>query len=153
MVYVLLRGQTVEMVLDQVPQIVSAFAVVEWDGDMPIPGQIWTGEAFSDPLPTPDPEPVEPVYRLRVSPVEFKMLFSPTERLAIRQAREYSGTETAQKQLALLVDDWWSIVDDPRLTVVDLGLDQTMAGLDMLVTAGILSADRRVEIGMGIPAI
>ena len=105
---------------------------------------------------TPPPEPAEPelpapTYRTLVSPVEFKMLFSPAERLAIRQAREYAGEDEALKTLSLLVDDWWSIVDDPRLTGVDLSLPQTQAGLDMLVPAGILTAGRRAEIGLGIP--
>lgn len=83
--------------------------------------------------------------------MEFKLLFVPTERLAIRQAREYQGEDETQKTTAWLIDDWWSIVDDPRLTTVDLGLSQTQAGLDMLVSAAILTQARRDEIGLGMP--
>lgn len=109
-----------------------------------------SGETWAEPVPV-DPAPAGPNFRTLVSPVEFKMLFSPMERLAIRQAREYSGEVAEQKTFAMLVDDWWSIVDDPRLTGVDLALPQTQAGLDMLVPAGILTDERRAEIGLGMP--
>lgn len=127
------------------PDILAQFAEVPSNTvvDATFDGESWT--------PPPAIEPGASGYRLLVSPVEFKMLFSPMERLAIRQAREYAGEDEEQKTFAMLVDDWWSIVDDPRLTGVDLSLPQTQAGLDMLVPTGILTVERRAEIGLGIP--
>lgn len=93
-----------------------------------------------------------PQRRLRISPVEFKMAFAMQERLAIRQARSYSGDDPAQAEAAMVIDDWFGIIEDPRLTMVDLELPQTKEGLSYLVSAGILTAARKAEIEAGLPA-
>jgi hypothetical protein len=128
------------------PQIAAEF--VEVPDDVSHGWQLVDEDWF--PPEVADPIEAEPKRRLRVTPVEFKLLFQPGERLAIRQAREYQGEDGAQQTFAWLIDDWWSIVDDPRLTTVDLGLSQTQAGLDMLVTAGILTQQRRDEMALGM---
>lgn len=130
------------------PQIAAEFVEVpdEVTHGWRLEDDEWTAPPPIEPAPEPEQQ-----YRLQVTPVEFKLLFAPEERLAIRQAREYQGEEEPQKTTAWLIEDWWSIVDDPRLTVVDLDLTQTQTGLDMLVTATILTQERRDEIGRGMP--
>lgn len=56
----------------------------------------------------------------KVSPVEFKLLFTSAERLAINAAR--------QSDLAL--DDFYKILDDPRLTEVDMNLESNQAAIE-----------------------
>lgn len=94
----------------------------------------------------PSAPEVEPV--TRVSPVEFKLCFTPTERIAIRQLR---ATDPA-------IDDFFDILDDPRLSVVDLTLTSTVNGVDYILNAlqvgGVLTAEaaatRRGEILSGV---
>ena len=101
-----------------------------WDGTTPIKPVI--------------PEPVEPpaptVVPSKVSPVEFKLLFTPQERVAIKAAR-------ATDQV---IDDFYDIVEDPRLTFVDLGLQSTQDALSYMVAQGLLTEDRRSEILAGV---
>ena len=82
-------------------------------------------------------EPVEPeiVYE-KVSPVEFKILFTMSERLAINPL----------KQSDEIIKDWFEILDDARLTFVDLGLKSTQDALSYLVTLEILTEDRKLQI-------
>lgn len=100
-------------------------------------GSRLSGTTWSHPAPMPEQR------RLQISPVEFKMLFTSAERVAIRTARE--GND-------MILDDWFSIIDDPRLTLVDLALPQTLDGLDYLVAQEILTESRRDEIASGLPA-
>lgn len=81
------------------------------------------------------PEPVAAV-AARVSPVQFKLLFTAAERVAIKAARASNA----------VVDDYFSIVDDARLTHVDLGLSSTAAGLAYLVAKNLLTAERAAAI-------
>lgn len=103
-------------------------------------GDGWVDGALVKPQPPVDPEPVEqaPVY-LKVSPVEFKLLFAAPERVAIKGARL-----TDQ-----VIDDFYDIVEDPRLTHVDLGLQSTQDALSYLVAQGLLTEVRRSEILSG----
>lgn len=129
------------------PEVAAEFIVVpdEVRGGWARVGGQWTP-------PEAEAQPATVIsYRTSLSPVEFKMLFAPGERLEIRRAREYAGDAPAQRELAWLIDDWWQIVDDPRLSAVDLSLAQTQDGLTMLVNAGILTPERRDEIGKGLP--
>lgn len=104
-------------------------------------GDGWVnGELVKPVTPDPvEPEPQPTVYA-KVSPVEFTLLFAPTERIAIRTAR---ATDPA-------IDDFMDIIEDPRLTVVDLGLGSTQAGLGYLESIGILTSERKEEIIQGI---
>lgn len=136
------------------PALASEFVAVpvEVRAGWVLDGDVWQAPASTDvpAEPEPAPEPVQQ-YKLQMSPVEFKMLLTPSERLAIRTAREYTGDDEARRTLAYLIDDWWLIVDDSRLSEVNLALAQVQEGLDMLVTAGILTAERRAEVGLGLP--
>ena len=108
----------------------------------PVPDEVQAGwirkdGQWSAPAPAPEPEPA-PVYP-KVSPVEFKMLFTSAERIAIKEAR---ATDP-------VVDDYFDIVEDPRLQVVDLGLHSVQEGIHYLQTIGILTEDRVSQILAG----
>lgn len=108
----------------------------------PVPNEVRSGWIRKDgqwaaPAPTPQPEPV-PIYP-KVTPVEFKMLFASAERIAIKAARETDP----------VIDDYFDIVEDPRLQVVDLGLHSVQEGVHYLQTIGILTEDRVSQILAG----
>lgn len=108
----------------------------------PVPDEVQSGwirkdGQWSAPAPAPQPEPV-PVYP-KVTPVEFRMLFTSAERIAIKEAR---ATDP-------VVDDFYDIVEDPRLQVVDLGLHSVQEGINYLQTIGILTEDRVSQILAG----
>lgn len=92
---------------------------------------------WSAPAPAPQPEPI-PVYP-KVTPVEFKMLFASAERIAIKEARVTDP----------VIDDYFDIVEDPRLQVVDLGLHSVQEGIQYLQAIGILTEDRVSQILAG----
>lgn len=93
-------------------------------------------------LPAPEyiPEPVmpepTPLPNNKVSPVEFKLLWTTQERTTI------TGLKTTDP----IVADFYSIIDDPRLTFVNLSLASTQQSVDYLlsklVEAAILTADQ-----------
>ena len=111
----------------------------------PVPDEVKQGwirnEAgeWEAPAPSPEPEPT-PSEATKVSPVEFKLLFTSAERVAIKAAR-------ATDQV---IDDFYDIVEDPRLTFVDLGLQSTQDALSYMVAQGLLTAERRSEILAGV---
>jgi len=69
-------------------------------------GYLWDGEEFSAP-----PAPV-PVYPSAISPVTFKLLFTAPERIALKALK---GTDA-------VIADLFDLLDDPRLTHVNLQL-------------------------------
>lgn len=75
----------------------------------------------------------------QVSPIEFKLLFTSQERVAIKAAREADPH----------VNDFFELVEDPRLTHVDLSLMSTRAALRHLVTQDLLTEARMAEILVG----
>lgn len=82
-------------------------------------------------------EPITPAIEYaKISPIEFKMLFTISERLAINPL----------KQTDEMLKDGFEILDDVRLTTVDLGLKSTQDVLNYLVTLAVLTEDRKVEI-------
>lgn len=81
------------------------------------------------------PSPVRPV----VSPVEFKLLFTAMERIAIARARAEDP----------VIDDFYSIVDDPRLTQVALSWKSTQDGVDYIISKGLVAPERREAILTG----
>ena len=104
------------------------------NGDGWVNGQLVKPEP---PAPVEPPAP-EPTYA-KVSPVEFKLLFTPQERVAIKAARANDP----------VIDDFYDIVEDPRLTFVDLGLQSTQDALSYLVQQGLLTVERRQQILAG----
>ena len=97
-------------------------------------------------------EPIDASYLKQLSPIAFKMQFTVPEALAIEDAIEYAGTDAGPVAIKRFVKHWWGIVEDPRLTIVDLALPATQAALGYLVTAGILTEERKEEILLGVPA-
>jgi len=88
----------------------------------------------------PIPEAPAPLPRVViVSPVEFKLLFTAQERVAIKTARTTDP----------VVDDFFSIVDDLRLTQVNLSLASIQQALGYLASLNLLTPDRVAEILTG----
>ena len=80
-----------------------------------------TGTWSAPPAPEPQPEPTpEPA---KVSPIEFKLLWRPTERVNLRTLRETDP----------FLEDLWELVEDPRITQVDLGLTSTQQAVTYAV--------------------
>lgn len=104
-------------------------------------GDGWVNGALVKPEPPapPPPPPPAPVVYPQVSPVQFKLLFTAPERVAIKAARASDP----------VVDDFMDIVEDLRLTHVDLGLQSTQDALSYLVMQGLLTTERREQILTG----
>lgn len=97
--------------------------------------------------------PAAPAARiLQVSPPTFLLLFTSQERIGIRAARNYVGADAGANMVKAVLDDWFAIIDDPRLQYVDLALPATQQGIDFLVTTGLLTALRAEEIKLGVAA-
>ena len=73
---------------------------------------------------------------VRISPIEFKLLFTAPERVAIKTAAITDD----------LVEDFLSIIDDARLTNVDLSLKSTIDALTYLESIQLITSDRKAEI-------
>ena len=97
---------------------------------------VWTNPVVPEPVPVP-PAPVVPP---KVSPVEFKLLFTSAERVAIATARKTDA----------ILEDAYSILDDPRLTYVDLSLQSNIDLIDYMVSLKLVTADRAVQIKAGV---
>ena len=113
-----------------------------YDTDVPddaAVGDRWVdGELVKPEIIIPDPVTPEQTYQ-KVSPVEFKLLFTSQERVAIREARASDA----------VIDDFYDIVEDSRLTHVDLGLKSTQDALDYMVSKGLITDERKAEILTG----
>ena len=113
----------------------------------PVPDEVQAGWVRNEdgeweaPAPTPEPEPEPtPSEAAKVSPVEFKLLFTSAERVAIKAAR---ATDP-------VIDDFFEIVEDPRLTHVDLGLKSTRDAIGYLAAQNLITAERATEILAGV---
>ncbi|MDT8428474.1 MAG: hypothetical protein RQ757_06880 [Pseudomonadales bacterium] len=104
-----------------------------------VPGAVQSGWKLVDGLwvsPDPAPDPVPAQTSPVVSPITFKMLFTSAERLAIKAARATNP----------IIDDFFELLDDPRLTQVDLGLSSVQGALDYIVSEGLLTVERQQQI-------
>ena len=99
---------------------------------------ILTGTEWAAPV-IQEPVVVEPLIPI-ISPVEFKLLFTPQERLAIK-------AEQANDQI---LDDLFSILGDPRLKEINLNLQSNKAVMEYLQSNGLITAERKAEIMTGI---
>lgn len=108
------------------------------------PDEVQDGWIFADgtwaapdaPAPWVEPAPTPP----QVTLVQFKLLFTPAERVAIKAARATDA----------MIDDFYEIVEDPRLTMVDFGLQSTVDGVGYLVSRGLITEARKDEIISGV---
>lgn len=116
------------------PDIAIQFIVVP---NGTLNGATWANNAWTNPAPVVPPNP-ETTY-LAVSPIEFKLLFTAPERVAIKNSVDP------------VVQDFFSIIDDPRLTKVELGLQSTQDALQYLVSKNLITGARRLEVMAGIP--
>lgn len=73
------------------------------------------------------------------SRLDFKRLFTSAERMAIAEVRKTDG----------LIEDFFSIAEDPDSQGVDLTRQSTLDALEHLVDVQILTVDRRAEILAG----
>lgn len=72
----------------------------------------------------------------KVAVIEFKLLFTIAERVAINAARSTNQT----------IDDFYELLDDPRTQNVDLSLPVVQEMLNYLVEQGLLTSDRKNQI-------
>lgn len=77
-----------------------------------------------------------------VDPITFKLLFTSAERVAAKALR---ATDPA-------IDDFWTILDDPRTRTVDMRIPSIQAIIEHTLTACNVEnvADRKAQILQGI---
>ena len=114
--------------------------------DTEVPDDAALGDTFAGgvltkrPIPEPaTPEPAVPVLP-KLTPVEFKLCFTPQERIAIKQARLTDP----------VLEDAFDILNDPRLTFVDLSLASTQGLIDYCVAQNLVTAERAAQIKAGV---
>jgi hypothetical protein len=95
-------------------------------------------------VPAPDGATLPPPPAKRVlSPHEFKSLSTPQERIAARKAAH------EQTDLGFALDDVLDMLQTAK--EVDLDHPQTIAGVQLMVQAGIYSPERAEQILAGTP--
>lgn len=117
------------------PEIAALFSPVPDDVTV---GSLRLGDG-SWQIAGPAPQPEAAQSAPKVSPVEFKLLFTPQERVAMRAAR---ATDP-------VIADFFDVIDDPRLTYVDLGLQSTQDAIAYLVGSSYLTGERGAEVLAG----
>ena len=95
----------------------------------------WTNPVVPEPG-IPEPAPVIPP---KVSPVEFKLLFTSGERIAIATARKTNP----------VLEDAYDILEDPRLTYVDLSLASNQGLIDYITSLKLITPERAAVIKQG----
>lgn len=71
---------------------------------------------------------------LSISPIRFKLLFTATQRIAIRTS------------VNPVVQDFFNLIEDPRLDAVILPLSSTVDALSYLVSINILTEEEKTRI-------
>lgn len=88
-----------------------------------------------------EPVTTEPQVGIAIPPVvtviEWKMLFTVQERIAAKTSTDP------------IIQDLQELMNDPRTTVVDLGLGSIQDALDYMTVLGIIAAGRKEEILTG----
>ena len=112
-------------------------------GDDIVSGATWDGSKWVNPpapVPVPPTPPVQQ-YATTMTPIEFRLLFVSAERIAIKTAAKTDP----------IVEDFWSIVNDPELTQISVKDAQVIEALDYLESIGILTPARKAVILLGKP--
>jgi hypothetical protein len=86
-------------------------------------------------------EPIVPSYRTTLTPVEFKMMLTVAERVAVKQAAEAGD---------LVLADFLELLNDPRLKSVILTHPDNIAAMNYLVSLSILTEARAATILQGM---
>lgn len=81
-----------------------------------------------------------PETRQIVSPIEFKLLFTFPELVAIRTA---VNSDPILKEI-------YDITQDPRLTGIDLSLNAVSGALDYLISQNLIAPERKAQIQSGV---
>lgn len=110
------------------PDIATQFVIV--------PDGTQNGWVFPPPAPYAPPPPQ---YKTTLSRPDFLLLFTSSERIAIRASADPG------------VVDWVTILSDSAVTEINLGLQQVQDGLAYLVSAGLLTVERKAIILQGMP--
>lgn len=112
------------------PDVVAEFVEVpdQVEDGWTLAGGKWSAPVIPEPVAPPTPVVIPP----KVSPVEFKLLFTSAERIAIKAAR---ATDP-------ILEDAYEILEDPRLTYVDLGLQSTIGLVEYMVTKNLITQVR-----------
>lgn len=92
----------------------------------------------------------QPTHRTTVTRVEFKNLFPIAVRVAIRQARHYTGDNPDALMLKYTLDEAYDVLDDPQLTEVHLDSHPMQEFLNAVVGAGLMTQDQRDTIAKGV---
>lgn len=140
-----IENDTVRDVVED-PSVFTADIAALYNTDVP-PGTVngarlvdgvWVNPAPTQ-APEPAPEPVAAPEPVKVSPIEFKLLFTAQERVAIKAARQTDP----------IIDDFYDIVEDPRLTHVNLSLQSTQDAVGYLAVQGLIDPERVAHILAG----
>lgn len=113
--------------------------------DTEVPDDAENGDTFSNgvltkrPVPevvvqTPEPVVVKPP---KVSVIEYKMLFTSAERIAVKASTDP------------VIIDLQELMNDPRTVNVDLSLQSISDALDYMTAIGLIAAGRKAEILTG----
>ncbi len=76
----------------------------------------------------------------KLTPVQFKMCFTPQERIGIKTVRETDP----------VLQDAYEILDDPRLTEVDLTLASVQGLIDYLGALNLMTSERIEQVKAGV---
>lgn len=119
---------------------VAAHYTTEVPDDI-VNGATWDGSKWVNPPAPPAPPAPVPQYSKTMTPIEFRLLFVSAERIAIKTAAKTDP----------IVEDFWSIINDPELAQVNVADAQIIEALDYLVTIAILTPAREATILLGKP--
>lgn len=117
------------------PEIVAEFVEVpdEIEDQWILVDDTWTAPIIPEPIAI---APLIPI----ISPVEFKLLFTPQERMAII-------TERANDPV---LNDLFTILNDVRLKEINLNLESNKAVMAYLEFKNLITTERKIEIMTGI---
>ena len=106
--------------------------------DYVLVGAQYNGTDWVNPIPT---EKLKAILAMpvNVSPVEFMLFFTSAERVTLKAARNTDA----------VVDDFFDILEDQRLTEINMGLPSTSEILDYFISQGYLDSSRKSEILLG----
>lgn len=112
--------------------------------DTDVPDEAQNGDSYVDGVWAAKPEPVvqEPVPPVppvppKVTVIEYKMLFTSTERIAAKASTDP------------VIVDLRDLMDDPRTSHVDLSLQSISDALDYMTAIGLIAEGRKAEILTG----
>lgn len=97
------------------------------------PGATLVDGSWVNPTPPPAPAP-GPARPRTLTPIQFKLLLTSQERIAIKQSTD------------AVVQDFLEIINDPQLQSVELGDTFTTDALNYLEAQGLIASGRADEI-------